>query len=144
MKEFFKPWRRKIGVVTLVVACVLMVWWVRSVSISDQANFHIDNADLFIVSFDGTFRLFVHIDEFKDADYGVKPGELPFVDWRPIVVDPSKKLETFVWRSEWKWQSRVIPFWSIVIPLTILSAWLLLSKPRRSRIKSAEASEPAV
>jgi len=30
MREFFHGWRRKIGVVTLVMACVLMVGWVRS------------------------------------------------------------------------------------------------------------------
>ena len=39
MREFFKPWRRKIGVVTLVMACVLMAGWVRSEMIgADSAS----------------------------------------------------------------------------------------------------------
>jgi hypothetical protein len=27
----------------------------------------------------------------------------------------------------------VVPYWSIVIPLTLLSAWLLLGKPRQAK-----------
>ena len=38
MGGYFKPWRRKIGVVTLVMACVLMAGWVRSLTVAD----HID------------------------------------------------------------------------------------------------------
>ena len=30
MMEFFRGWRRKVGVVTLAMACVFMVGWVRS------------------------------------------------------------------------------------------------------------------
>src|SRR4051812_38916511 len=30
MSGFFKPWRRKIGVATLAMACLFMVGWVRS------------------------------------------------------------------------------------------------------------------
>ena len=30
MGDYFKPWRRKIGCVTLVLACLFMAGWVRS------------------------------------------------------------------------------------------------------------------
>ena len=35
MGEFFSGWRRKIGVVTLVTACVLMAGWIRSLRDGD-------------------------------------------------------------------------------------------------------------
>lgn len=41
MREFFKPWRRKLGVVTLVMACLLMAGWVRSVRKLDHCSFHV-------------------------------------------------------------------------------------------------------
>lgn len=36
MREFFRPFRRKLGVIALVVACVLMAGWVRSQSTHDS------------------------------------------------------------------------------------------------------------
>ena len=36
MDEFFRGWRRKIGVLTLVMACVFMVGWVRSEAMFDM------------------------------------------------------------------------------------------------------------
>jgi hypothetical protein len=44
------------------------------------------------------------------------------------VGEPTSQLQ-----SDWGFRCRywIIPYWSIVIPLTLLSAWLLLSKPRK-------------
>jgi len=36
MVGYFKPGRRKIGVLTLVMACVLMAGWVRSLQVVDE------------------------------------------------------------------------------------------------------------
>ena len=33
MGEFFHGWRRKVGIVTLVIACVFMAGWVRSATV---------------------------------------------------------------------------------------------------------------
>ena len=38
---------------------------------------------------------------------------------------------------------RTLPYWSLVIPLTLLSAWMLLSKPRPSAPKPSEPSQAA-
>src|SRR5437764_781766 len=35
MREFFKPCRRKLGMVTLGLACVFAAGWVRSLSVDD-------------------------------------------------------------------------------------------------------------
>lgn len=38
MREFFKPWRRKLGVLVLVLACVLMAGWARSQRMIDELS----------------------------------------------------------------------------------------------------------
>src|SRR4051794_11550216 len=39
MSTFFKPWRRKVGVVTLAMACLLAAGGVRSYAIADSFEF---------------------------------------------------------------------------------------------------------
>lgn len=39
MREFFRGWRRKVGCVTLVMACVLTTGWVRSIGQSHAVQF---------------------------------------------------------------------------------------------------------
>ena len=41
MREFFQGWRRKVGVVTLVMACVLTAGWVRSFLIRDILSINV-------------------------------------------------------------------------------------------------------
>lgn len=36
---YFKPLRRKIGVIALVMACVFAMGWVRSISVLDEVGF---------------------------------------------------------------------------------------------------------
>lgn len=43
MREFFRGWRRKTGCVTLVVACLLMVGWMRSRANLDTVSVPIFN-----------------------------------------------------------------------------------------------------
>lgn len=39
MKEFFQPWRRTVGCVTLVIACVFMGGWCRSMHFYNKLIF---------------------------------------------------------------------------------------------------------
>jgi len=51
MREFFRGWKRKLGVLTLLMALVAMAGWVRSLNIGDQFRIPSDNAThRFIVS----------------------------------------------------------------------------------------------
>ena len=36
MRELFRGWRRKVGLATLVMACLLMGAWARSYAVRDQ------------------------------------------------------------------------------------------------------------
>lgn len=81
MPKFFHGWRRKLGCLTLLLACVFAVGWVRSPFIQDAIHIPCD-----------------------DGDYFCEIGQQRISFIR-------------------------VPYWSIVIPMTLLSAYLLLSKP---------------
>lgn len=98
MREFFKGWRRTLGTVTLVLACVLLVGWVHSQSIRD---------------------------EFLITDYGCGSryflrshrGEIQDIEYNSLLREEQTSHRC----------SYALP----TIPLTLLSAWLLLSRPRK-------------
>jgi hypothetical protein len=113
MREFFKGWKRKIGVLMLAFPCIFMAGWVRSYN--DQTD---------------RCRLLGGI--LESTNGGIERWE--HHNWQEIrreisdesgaVVDVVNEIHvdlSLVWR---------IPYWSIVIPLTALCAWLFLSKPR--------------
>ena len=103
MGEFFKGWRRKVGVLTLVMACMFMAVWIRSSLVIDKiAN-----------------------------DFG---GHEKLVEMLQGDESGMSRLIT-IWR--------VSPVW-IILPLSLLSAWLLLGKPRQSNQKRITDSTPAV
>lgn len=156
MGDFFKGWRRKVGVVTLIVACVFMGGWICALQdIRDIAVFP---------SGKHTFEQFVSGEssiswiriydedvirttpEFKRIDFSDDPswhnGAFldPRIEWDlhwcgfgagRIGGPPDRNWLKVCW---------VIPYWSVVVPLTLISFWLLLFKPHKSTLK--KLSEP--
>lgn len=53
MRGFFKGWRRKLGVATLVAACGFIGPWVRSLYVMDTFAFSHVPKDFILVSVDG-------------------------------------------------------------------------------------------
>jgi hypothetical protein len=173
MREFFKGWRRKVGVVTLAMACVLMVGWVRSingVAIGiDRFRFPCGTLNWHEIA---SFRrgllwervTLVH----KSESPRVKPGTEPalFNEFSENLVQyqlphlagvEERGDERFEWRSQYcgfdggelrrdhemgviRATFWIIPYYAIVIPLTVISAFLFLSTPRQSTSK--KISEP--
>ena len=146
MGDFFKPWRRKIGCVTLLMACLFMAGWVRSISDTDFVHFYCGNNSTALVLSSDRSVVWTKFHEERSHD------EMSFPEW-----DTTRKKVCFDERFEWKWQWGgfsvghchsesstvwVIPYWSITIPLMLLSAYLLPSKPRISNQKKlAELTE---
>src|SRR4051794_20138993 len=48
--DYFKPWRRKIGVLTLVITCVFMTGWMRSFATWDGIQIPSDESFCQLVS----------------------------------------------------------------------------------------------
>lgn len=118
MGEFFKPWRRKIGCVTLLLACAFTAAWVRCAFAPQMIQFSIKSldSDFIILSYRGI--LFGKTRDIKTGGIttgvsGVRVGE--------------------------------ISFWYVIVPLTILSAFLLLRKPRPAKPNgpNADANQTA-
>jgi len=106
MGEFFKGWRRKIGVVSLVVACVFAAGWVRSYQRFDR--FQSSSHTFF--SADGAF------------------GEMAWTE-KHYLRNGREFAETIpspIWKC---------PHYVPTVPLVLLSAYLLLVKPRVAKPK---------
>ena len=171
MGEFFKPWWRKIGVVTLLMACTFMGLWIRSRHITDTLTFRIEESStrqclttsqqgLKWTRRSGSGQYVVN-PEFMNISWSSDDSQYA-EDYRPLndgwdidwnwqycgfqfgeyYLGSSSKLEhaaddmtpqlTLVFARLVLWN---VPYWSIVIPLTPLSAFLLLSKPKKSTQK---------
>jgi len=115
MFAIFEGWRRKAGVVTLVTACVLMGWWIRSLTSHDfiviwELSITSECGEVLFGIRDVRFSKSPSWDTvpYEGAHYGLQSGQ----------------------------QFGVVPYWLIVLPLTLLSAYLLLSKATASMPES--------
>ena len=145
MGEFFKGWRIKIGVMTLVMACVFLGGWVRSRSTVDLMTLYYAKSNCIFVS-GGERFLFVLGDkqvqsETNDRDEGVDYRIARWPDatkkltthWHSLNASTVKVYLSRINRDTIISSYMMVPYWSIIIPLTLMSAWLLLSKPRKLR-----------
>lgn len=159
MGEFFKGWRRRIGLLTLLISCVFMVGWVRSQNFVDLVVFpgkifpkgnsifscaSTDSAvecqrlwgDSDASNFSGVWKSFPN-----DAHQRAHRHDGYISEWHRgwcgFLIDEGR------WGQPTTHRLRVwvVPYWSIVIPLTLLSAWLLLSKPRVAKPTAGPKNE---
>jgi hypothetical protein len=155
MGGFFNGWKRKVGVLTLLMALLLMAGWVRSNLRFDQVTIDCVPHQIRVGAIDGMLFLLIATPEFD------RPPAGPLFEWNsvksslaspngvPLPYDPWRVYDVG-WRWDWAGfhfgegespmqmmirehlKSYFVPYWSIVIPLTLLSAYLLLTKPRQS------------
>lgn len=159
MGEFFKGWRRKVGLVTLAMACVIACLWVRSLGVEDVFLAWTDYADSYYTSRDGSFhwdRISYASGEpmgklnslgyYRENHLGWETKRLPSrewitaiprgVEWRRAGLGIQFIVAKFtdssgVPRRRVKW---VIPYAPFAVTLTALSAWLILWKPRKAKV----------
>ena len=124
MREFFYGWRRKAGCVSLAMALVLMAGWIRSFTITDLYMV----GDGWIVSSDGLIE-WLNYSFDHDRDPIEPPTSGPPAEITVSVVAD----DVIVLGSPGAWHvaTWIVPYWSMVVPLTILSAYLILGKPRK-------------
>lgn len=139
MSEYFRGWRRKCGCVTLVLACAAAVGWVRSQAIIDIMIFRTGRHWVNAI---GSVENKLFVGESLDSASARDRFEYLRV---PTSVSLFNQ-QTYEWywhyggfgvyeSSELQSAGRffTIPYWSLVLPLTALSAWLLLSKQRQPK-----------
>jgi hypothetical protein len=137
MQTFFHGWRRKAGVAMLIMACVFAAGWTRSCFLSDDICFTLCG------------RGFDFNSEFCRMGFGVFwPDQRKDISPYFNRVSYGKKLSDIDYRSDctfmgWSWYEGgtgkvgaktiqwTIPYWTPAITLTLLSAYLILWKPRK-------------
>ena len=125
MGEFFKGWRRKAGLVTLAMACVLTVMWMRSRRVFDVVEFTNGSQQHQIASASAK----LYWGAWEESDISAHGRN----QWYSIDLAFFKHPEEIAYLqldayANFDW---TIPYWSLVLPLTLLSAWLILGKPRK-------------
>lgn len=141
MHTFFHSWRRKAGCVTLVIACAVFLMWMRSYSFEDRVNCASGMSVHDFLSRCGTIQW------HKSTPAWIASG------WSTQALSPSdnqiydRDPEFFKTNLSWEWlgfiscETRfqfsdlkdrvwIAPYWMAVLPLTLLSAYLILWKPR--------------
>jgi hypothetical protein len=143
MRAFFAGWRRKVGLVTLVIAMVFMGGWLRCFVVDDFEL--VDFDEWGVATPDQSLCVYrYNLDSVQDLQMtpsqmmsfpigtlplGADPAsaalqsddlQLPVV---PVGIDFDIELVPIV----------TVPFWAIILPLTLLSAWLLLFAPKTNR-----------
>ena len=145
MVDFFKPWRRKLGVVVLLMACVLMAGWVRSWRVDNVLMLPAEDDNgicILINSYEGLLSIQIESIAPRRIKWGVPrwliiklhriaPVDDPMI-WKFRFCGFAAGYELCAANAQYErvdlW---IAPYWSVVLPLAILSAWLLLSKPQK-------------
>lgn len=146
MRSFFHSWRRKVGCITLVMACAMTTVWVRSLSWEDDLSLRVSDCDvLFIETYDvGICGWWVWESQpllLDDVVYSSdrftwtsqhapqwgrsSPRLDELKERRWLGFSTLRETEATV-----KFQAVMVPYVFPAMLLTILSAWLLLWTPR--------------
>jgi hypothetical protein len=144
MTTWFKPSRRKIGVVTLLMACVFSIGWVRSTVVEDvfTLKFNKKRVDRLIssVRYRGIMWQGIcfpeHHMKLSPTSWVSMNGADPRTrhwygadEWTGQFFRSKNEISAAGVRSS----LMLISYGVIAIPLTLLSVYLLLSKPRKPK-----------
>jgi hypothetical protein len=156
MWQFFHGWRRKMGLVTLVMAILFVECWARGHAVKDVIQLGNGSGVVFdsiILSRHGL--MWVRYESLDLSAFGWTPG------WSVVPIEQAASLHSgesrivYDVKSRWAWCGfdfcdasdadsrsvhRNIPYWSMAIPLTLLSAYLILCKPRKQKASTQLAS----
>ena len=131
MREFFLDRRRNLGFVMLVLSCVLMAGWIRSEFTFDAIGIAIgQNSKLVVVSSCGLieFDFFDNVSQAKLLDWASTKRNFEEDPYDPQLGHP---FQTHSDRDPFhgaSWTNWTFSIWSVLLPLTLLSTWLLVSR----------------
>ncbi len=160
MREVFQGWRRKLGGITLLLALVAVGAWCRSLYQVDVVTIECGLSRQMFASTEG--RL---VWDQRQIQMLGRRGTARFSLTLRIDVSETGDRSRFRYLDNWsiKWRRRgwgfdfgeasqlsgahvnfrAVPYWSIVFALTLLSACLLLWKPRKRGVAAAGQRESA-
>ena len=148
MGDVFRGWRRKVGTLTLLMACVFAAGWLRSLHSREFVFIE------FEIPFGGRIHAYTSANQldillqrstgwyfdFGEADPVVTLKALNGV-WFFDVEKIEEEIVDGVLQVVPGYEVRIY-FYAIVLPLTLLSAYLLLTTSRPSKRVSPESQAP--
>jgi hypothetical protein len=152
MREFFRGWKRKVGVITLVLACMFAGGWKRGLAAKEVVRLCVaDELTYFFVS-NGSWLYWQGVRGKPELNTpkaigDIRVGPVYFStdvdngDYRYVLQAEQRSFYPEEKRYGYRITSWAIPYWSIVLPLTAISTWLLLSKPRPVKPPAIETVE---
>jgi hypothetical protein len=163
MGDFFKGWRRRIGILTLVLACVVMGSWLRSQKVvdhiiircSETGHESLASVDgrLFWISFNPDRNNFKNAKMRMvwpkwEAQLSARPGDSLFGNlhtgssgWQSFGIGSGVVTRRFPLLDNVLIKFWIIPYWTIVIPLTLLSALLLFFQSPADRFQRLRSNQ---
>ena len=129
MGDYFKPWRRKFGLLTLVTACVFAVAWVRSISVVDSVRCRLIPAVSLRLHSGEIYCFLTSNPRISQTDPMVSCSSDKASSWGKLEFEGQWGSLGFGFIQQPGRMTVGMPYWSIVVPLTLISAWLLLSMP---------------
>jgi H+/Cl- antiporter ClcA len=138
MTEFFRGWKRKCGLFTLLLALAFMGIWGRSkIATQHIALFNGIGTQDSMSSWNGTFvwRRYRFDESRPRGFFADQPLD---INWRWYGIGVSD-LQNNDGSSETVWY---IPYWFFITPLTLISAFLLHFKPRQSALRKTPEPIP--
>lgn len=151
MSGYLKTWRRKLGALTLTLASALLVGWMRSRSVVDVIRYANGHSICAVASMNNGIGLSYSLIESQGAGFSFNAGAslkgvaplYPFDgnQFQSMGIHATKyeccgflALETHAATQNTSGNHSHIWFVHYFVPtgaLTLLSAWLLLSRPKR-------------
>ena len=143
MREYFRGWKRKLGVVTLVLACVFAAVWMRTFPGSDFGYCDIGFNRLEYLNRAASNTVWTHLHTKSAASHGLISKRIARGDVLPLservdhqYINCGIYFKTFD-AVEASGFVLSVPTVFLAVSLTLLSAWLLLPKLRTSPPKPA-------
>ena len=155
MGEFFRRWRRKVGCIALVMASVFAGGWIRSIDTQDRLATEITPKCIGMF-WSGESCLSISLAWSNDSDIAWAKAVMVhhFSNFMYFTIMDSRESKLGSWpigfglfRKEGisggdeQDLALLAPYWSVVLPLTALSAYLLLSKPRPTKPSESKPDE---
>ena len=100
MGELFKSWRRRIGVVMLLVTLCFALGWVRSVGLTDFVGITFAEFEFYVVSFDGLLTF----ERTHPLSAGMSTSN-------HVAGEPDRQITTRVTNSTRQPAGTMMPFW---------------------------------
>lgn len=159
MSDFLHGWRRKAGLVILVMACGLMAAWIRSSKTTNHIGFFTGAHSLCqVISRQQTVAIRIVQSELPVQEVsvdrvllmGFQPPQGNSTGHLAVNIDPTTRAaegSPYRWILNWRgfeigrcsdgqFPLQVfvvcVPYWLIIMPMTLLSGYLLVRKPKHS------------